>query len=437
MAEKENPRLEVYLNRSILVDRDGDESIFLEGPPSLEARNRLEKIKAELRDGFLHHRIKKCALPGAVIPNLSDQHEAILHGLVSSVTSEVGRAIIGLTILQLAVKAIAPDQSVRLHKSGGGGANFSWKEGIPMRVLDKNFVTPVLRETGLLNLNSDGFMMTRSLAENYPYSQLYKAAIRGARREWLEIVEAVEDGELDPGEALDGLILLLINRSARFTKDAEQSLDQVEKAIAEINTIEQAKTFMSRFIEAAPYSARLFEISMHALFQALDEQKIFEGYVKPLSQMRSANKKHGNIGDIEIVSRIGGLQIVEAWDAKFGKSDLRDELEELNEKLLDHPETTEVGLVADKSPSVSQDLDTRRVELEVLHDTSIRILSFDEWVQHQVSRTANPDRVAKEWLRAFAESLCQRRRDVAPIDEPCDAWVLELGRFADNGRWKL
>lgn len=34
--------------------------------------------------------------------------------------------------------------------------------------------------------------MTRSLAENYPYSPVYKANIRGARLEWLSIVEAIE-----------------------------------------------------------------------------------------------------------------------------------------------------------------------------------------------------------------------------------------------------
>jgi hypothetical protein len=40
-------------------------------------------------------------------------------------------------------------------------------------------------------------MMTRTLAENYPYSKLYKAGIRGARKEWLEITDDVENGDLD------------------------------------------------------------------------------------------------------------------------------------------------------------------------------------------------------------------------------------------------
>jgi hypothetical protein len=136
----------------------------------------------------------------------------------------VGRALVGLTVLQLCVKAIEPEQSIRLHKAGGAGSNFSWAEGIPMRVLDKHYITPILRRFDLLRLNADGFMMTRSLAENYPYSKLYKAAIRGARTEWLEIVDLIEVGTIQPESALSHLIGLLFNRSDKFKRAAESTI---------------------------------------------------------------------------------------------------------------------------------------------------------------------------------------------------------------------
>ena len=241
MTIKDQPRLEVYLNRSVLVERDGDERLFLEGTPTPEAKARLEKIKSELAGGFLKNTVTHCIDPTASMPVLKPAHEKILKDLVSSVTSEVGRAIIGLTILQLCVKAITPQQSIRLHKAGSGGANFSWREGIPMRVLDKNYITPVLRETGLLMLNADGFMMTRSLAENYPYSILYKAAIRGARQEWLEIVEAVENDELEALPALQNMIRFLINRSDRFKKDAIACILAINSAVAKISSVDDAR----------------------------------------------------------------------------------------------------------------------------------------------------------------------------------------------------
>ena len=60
----------------------------------------------------------------------------------------------------------------------------------------------------------------------------------------------------------------------------------------------QIVAFLKSFVDNSPYSARLFEIALHSLFQALEDQMVLDGYLKPLCQMRSANKKHGNIGDI-------------------------------------------------------------------------------------------------------------------------------------------
>jgi hypothetical protein len=439
MKDKKNesttPRLEVYLNRSVLFDKDGDATQFDEGVPTATAKLRLETIRKELGNGFLSKIIDECKKLNSISIELDSSHIQILTGLVDSVTSEVGRAIVGLTVLQLCVKSITPEQSIRLHKSGGGGANFSWREGIPMRVLDKNFITPTLREHDLLKLNADGFMMTRSLAENYPYSKLYKAAIRGARREWLELVDLIEEGDIDPRLALKNLVAMLLNRSEKFSNSARIALDQLSVAVSKVRSIKDVVRFLRDFIDAAPYSARLFEVSMHSLFQVLDEDGVFGGSLKPLSQMRSANKKHGNIGDIEIVKKIGGMEILEAWDAKYGKADVRDELEELNEKLSDHSETETAGFVVDQKPRMKSDITARLKELEVMHEVSIQILSFEEWVDSQISRTTNdPLKVAKRWLVAFGESICQKRRAVAPIDEPCDSWVVSLAEFSRS--WK-
>ena len=70
----------------------------------------------------------------------------------------------------------------------------------------------------------------------------------------------------------------------------------------------------------------------HGFMQAMHESHLLGDLdLVPMSQMRSANKKHGNIGDVELRE---GRVIVEAWDAKYGKPYLRDELEELRDKIL-------------------------------------------------------------------------------------------------------
>ena len=430
----DQPRLEVYLRRSVLVHDGGATHPFDEGSPTAAAKGRLEAIKQSLSQGFLTRVIAACQQPGYAGGPLDDKHLSLLTGLMDAVTSEVGRAVVGLTVLQLCVKAITPDQSIRLHKAGGSGGSFSWCEGIPMRVLDTNFITPTLRSHDLLKLNKDGFMMTRSLAENYPYSRLYKAAIRGGRREWLELVDAVEAGELAPLPALQNLIGMLLNRSDTFKRAADGAVAAVTAVAARIASPADAVRFLRGFIDAAPYSARLFEVALHSLFQVLEDAGVFAGHLKPLSQMRSANKKHGNVGDVEIVTRVGGMEIIEAWDAKYGKLDLRDELEELSDKLGDHSETEAAGFVTDRTPVLKPDVVSRGQELEAMHGTSVHLLGFDEWVTRQVERLASSAGVGSQWVVAFAECLCQKRRSRAPIDEPCDAWVEALTTFAVD--WK-
>jgi len=183
MKKDEDEFLRVYKDKSELVHSDGHIETFEEGSADQDAIIRYSKIVKTLQEGFLDSLITDCKENSDGVKDLKieKQHAELIDALIASVTSEVGRALIGLSVLQLVVKAIEPSQSIRLHKGGRSSYNFSWKGGISMRSLDKNYITPKLRSHGLLKLNADGFMMTRSLAENYPYSPLYKANLRGGK----------------------------------------------------------------------------------------------------------------------------------------------------------------------------------------------------------------------------------------------------------------
>lgn len=428
------PRLEVYEKHSILITEEGIEERFDEGRQSADTKKRLVKIKKKYEDGFLREVIEECRHPAYSPAPLDDKYMDILHQLVDSVTSEVGRGVVGLAVLQLTIKAMCPEQSVRLHKGSAGGSGFSWQNGIPMRVLDKNYNTPLLREYDLVRMNADGVFMTRSLAENYPYSRLYKAAIRGARDEWLRLIDAVEAEKIMAEDALRLLLTMLFNKSDIFEKNASKAIEKVGNLLDNFSSADQVFDFISLYVEQAEYSARVFEIAMHALFQALGEMCVLDGFLKPLSQMRSANKKHGNVGDIEVTEREGNMLIVEAWDAKYGKPYLRDELEELNEKLRDHPETSVAGFVVNGEPDKRRDIIDRIEEISEVHNCSVEILSFKEWFDTCKERVTDEGQLelSTRWLKAFTESLCQKRRKIAPIDEPSDAWVQALMRQADN-----
>lgn len=431
--------LRVYANRSELILADGTVQTFDEGGMSQAAKDRYTRITAELSNGYLERQILACRDKSSNIDfsNLAQTHRLLLDRLIQSVTSEIGRALVGLTILQLCVKSIEPTQNIRLHKGSASKRDFSWCEGISMRSLDKKYITPVLRKYELLRLNADGFMMTRSLAENYPYSTVYKANLRGARSEWVNIVEATEKSELSPDIALHYLLSQLLNQAEAFRRLASQILEELNIFLeATVINQEIALNFVLRHINQSDYAARLMEIAMHSLMQAMQDYQVFpNASLKPLLQMRSANKKHGNIGDVELVE---DGQIVEAWDAKYGKSYLRDEIEVLSEKLELHPAIRRAGFVTSLKPERLDELEARREEIEEIYGISVEIMTFAEWVAEQFERastkgTASEQELAVAWITAYTESLAQLRRDIAPIDEPCYQWLLTLlGILAEN-----
>ncbi|OQX14013.1 MAG: hypothetical protein BWK73_10625 [Thiothrix lacustris] len=60
-------------------------------------------------------------MSNTTLAKLDEQYQALLTKLADSVTSEVGRALVDLTVLQLTIKAISPEQNIRLHKGGNIG----------------------------------------------------------------------------------------------------------------------------------------------------------------------------------------------------------------------------------------------------------------------------------------------------------------------------
>ena len=63
----------------------------------------------------------------------------------------------------------------------------------------------------------------------------------------------------------------------------------------------------------------------------------------------------------------------------YSKPDLRDELDELNEKLEGHSETKVAGFVVDTTPNLKEEIVARRAEIEDDQGIKIPILSFEEW----------------------------------------------------------
>ncbi|MFZ2411340.1 MAG: hypothetical protein WAW23_07205, partial [Candidatus Methanoperedens sp.] len=290
--------LRVYKDRSELIVETGESITYIEGKPNVEAKKRNKKIKEVLDKGWFRNLVIETIDNPSEGIELEDYHRELITNLINAVTSEKGRALIGLSVLQMTIKAIAPEQSIRLHK--GGHADFSWADGITMRTFDSNYIEPVLREFGLLYVNKYGVFMTRSLAENYPYTQFYKAAIRGGKEYWLNLTDEIESDKADSLIGLKYMISLLSNRSEEFIKLTDEAIQLDIRFLKDVKSTDEIFEFIQSHVISSSYSARLFEIALHSFIQAVQEIGELDGYLLPLCQMRTANKKHRNIGDIEI-----------------------------------------------------------------------------------------------------------------------------------------
>lgn len=418
-----------YEDRVVFVDEDGNTTEYREGKQTEAARGRYNRIKSRLDDGWFEEFLDGVTDPGKDMEiELDEDIQGLIDDIVETITSEQGRAIAGLTVTQLVIKTLEPEQSIRLHKGSRNSAHFSWREGLSMRTIDSTYVAPALRERDLLRVNADGVMMTRSLAENYPYSKQYKANIRGAQEQWGDLIEALEDEDdpVDPHETLEYMIVSLANRGERAEETYDRALELVETFVKGDPNRDQVKQVIDIHLSESKHSARIYEVAMHALVQVLEDSNLLDGSLKPLTQMRSADKKHGNIADIEVVDPDDEFSIREAYDAKYGKSYLKNELHEIHGKLKLHPETNSVAFVTSSNPVVDNVIEERIAALEEEFGITVTVSTFDDFWERRHSQLEERGVSATEWLEAYAETLCQKRRERAPVNEPTRQWVEEL-----------
>jgi hypothetical protein len=222
------------------------------------ASKRLARIHSELERGFLDEVFLLCQSSEGQQLKLPEAVRANLSQMVNSMEGEMGRLVVGTLLLQLAAKSICPQQCIRLCVGGGTQENFSWQDGLSLRFLAREISRPIFRKYGLVSRNDGEVFIPRSLAKNYPYSQLYKAASRGAKTEWLAIVDMAEFGKINPTTALKQLVVMLFNRSETFKLDSELTLNVVKGAAGKLENLDQATKFIRSFVDSSTYAARLF-----------------------------------------------------------------------------------------------------------------------------------------------------------------------------------
>ncbi len=431
--DNDEPRMITYSDYTAIIDADGTKHTFEEGVQTDKARQRYEHIQKELDDGYLEEQIHDVATTGTHLDTeLSEQHQALIDDLIDGVSDGAGRSLAGLAVVQLTIKSIAPDQNIRLHKGSQRSDHFGWKEGISFRTIDSTHIAPALREYDLLYVNKDGVMMTRSLAENYPYSQVYKASLRGPRDAWGTLVEAIErsDSSLAPEPALRYLLLALVNRGSYAQEISQDLLDAVENLRNKGTSPDQIFDVIQRHIRQSPHSDRVLKIALHALYQVLEDNDHLSG-VSPtggtlqppeFTPLPDADID-GHNPAITVTHPSDASHIHTAWDVNTGRLDMAAKLDQLEGLLQAHPEIQRLGVIVENGPSVDPAIDDRLATIEDQHNVEICITTFDDLCKELLEELVSAGVDYSQWLIAYAETLIHRRRNRAPLNEPTREWV--------------
>ena len=125
-----------------------------------------------------------------------------------------------------------------------------------------------------------------------------------------------------------------------------------------------------------------------------------------------------------------------AIDAKFGKKYLREEIEEIFEKFAHHHAIQDVIFLTDEPALINAEIIERISEIEEMTGVLIEIIDLDSWLKTLIDELIEAGIPVADfnqnWLRHYCEYFGQRDRMMAPIDEPCEAWIDELTKIIDD-----
>jgi DNA (cytosine-5)-methyltransferase 1 len=249
----------------------------------------------------------------------------ILGEEIFTLTSDLAKtkhAARGVALTLTAYKILEPRQDIRRHKA-------EHPAGFSARTIDKSVTVPFLQSRSLAyNVETHWLSQTFSFAGPYELELDLKTKPPGAGKNMIKLVNAVQSAPSPVHYAKAAIQLLLhglIEERNRgkvlLEKPKDLAIDQV---IALLRS-----HFYRGYEKNAP---RLPQVAIYALYQCIVDSmdRYKEKTLSPLERLKTANRKSGSVGDID-VNR--GDQPVEAVEVKFDVAITRDHVAEAIQKI--------------------------------------------------------------------------------------------------------
>src|SRR3989344_4868360 len=150
------------------------------------------------------------------INNIPDSLMVFIKNIIENIDRNKGVYTVLITLM--VHKLLEPKQDIRYFQS-------KMKKGFSGRSVDTKYITPTLKELGLISMAESGWL-TRSLEQPYPYTLDYEGEIsgKGMKEAFLKVLDAIQKDN----SITENLLRLILN-SAILLK--ENNLVKIKKIV--------------------------------------------------------------------------------------------------------------------------------------------------------------------------------------------------------------
>lgn len=258
----------------------------------------------------------------------------------------------GVALTLCAYKIVAEDQDIRIHKADHEG-------GFSARSFDTAVTVPFLQSLSL-PYNSQTHWLSQTFSFTCPYHRNtnLKTKPQKAGPLMVKVVNEVEESQ-QPRAVAEAVATVILYRLIEERDKGKVSLEKPKELQIDLVVELLHRHFNKTYSKNAP---RLPQIAIYAIYSCIvNSMERYQGLeLQPLERMKTANRKTGSVGDID-VNR--GKQPEEAVEVKLGIEITEAEVNEAIEKI--------------RHASVSRYLILSTAGISKDHETKIKQIQYD------------------------------------------------------------
>ena len=241
------------------------------------------------------------------IDNISEKIMFFLKNITDNIDRNKGVYTVLITLM--VHNLLEPKQDIRFHQD-------KMKKGFSARTIDTRYITPTLKELGLLSMAESGWL-TRSLEQPYPYTKDYKGEIsgKGMKEAFLMVVDAFQNDKT----ITENLLRLILNSAILFRQNNYVEIKKIfntdELMISTIVALLE-KHFTDKYHTHS--GSKLPVLAFYAIYESLISEldRYKDCKLAPLGSHTASDRTSKSAGDIQVMK---GKQVFEVVEVKLDK----------------------------------------------------------------------------------------------------------------------